>query len=150
MLSRLVMFDSLRPHGRSPPGSSVHGDSPGKNTGVGFHALLQGNLPNPGLNAGLLHCRWILYQLRYQENPVSILNAHKTLLWAYYRKEEYGGSRLSPLLLQMLSWDWVHLSVPGGLMFVSMDYLETAVLFQKHQKFIQWTENKMIKYVRVC
>ena len=32
----------------SPPGSSVHGDSPGKNTGVGCHALLQGNLPNPG------------------------------------------------------------------------------------------------------
>ena len=25
-----------------PPGSSVHGDSPGKNTGVGFHALFQG------------------------------------------------------------------------------------------------------------
>ena len=25
----------------SPPGSSVHGDSPGKNTGVGFHFLLQ-------------------------------------------------------------------------------------------------------------
>ena len=27
----------------SPPGSSVHGDSPGKNTGVGCHALLQGH-----------------------------------------------------------------------------------------------------------
>ena len=26
----------------SPPGSSVHGDSPGKNTGVGCHAFLQG------------------------------------------------------------------------------------------------------------
>ena len=26
----------------SPPGSSVHWDSPGKNTGVGCHALLQG------------------------------------------------------------------------------------------------------------
>ena len=26
----------------SPPGSSVHGDPPGKNTGVGCHALLQG------------------------------------------------------------------------------------------------------------
>ena len=26
----------------SPPGSFVHGNSPGKNTGVGFHALLQG------------------------------------------------------------------------------------------------------------
>ena len=33
----------------SPPGSSVHGDSPGKNTGVGCHALLQGNLSNPGI-----------------------------------------------------------------------------------------------------
>ena len=27
----------------SPPGSSVHGDSPGKNTGVGCHVLLQGS-----------------------------------------------------------------------------------------------------------
>ena len=26
----------------SPPGSSVHGDSPGKNTGAGCHFLLQG------------------------------------------------------------------------------------------------------------
>ena len=29
----------------SLPGSSVHGDSPGKNTGVGSHALLQGIFP---------------------------------------------------------------------------------------------------------
>ena len=28
----------------SPPGSSVHGDSPDKNTGVGCHVLLQGFL----------------------------------------------------------------------------------------------------------
>ena len=27
----------------SPPGSSVHGDSPGKNTGVGCHAFLRGS-----------------------------------------------------------------------------------------------------------
>ena len=30
-------------------GSSVHGDSLSKNTGVGCHALLQGNLLNPGM-----------------------------------------------------------------------------------------------------
>ena len=30
------------PMGCSPPGSSVHGDSPGKKSGVGGHALLQG------------------------------------------------------------------------------------------------------------
>ena len=35
----------------SLPGSSVHRDSPGKNTGVGCHALLQGILPNPGIKA---------------------------------------------------------------------------------------------------
>ena len=34
----------------SPPGSSVHGDSPGKNTGVGCHALLQGIFPIQGSN----------------------------------------------------------------------------------------------------
>ena len=33
----------------SPPGYSVHGDSPGKNTGVGFHAHAPGDLPNPGI-----------------------------------------------------------------------------------------------------
>ena len=37
------------PMDRSPPGSSVHGGSPGKKTGVGGHVLLQGNLPDPGI-----------------------------------------------------------------------------------------------------
>ena len=37
--------------------------SPVKNTRVGFHALLQGVFPTPGLNLNLhlLHCRHILY-----------------------------------------------------------------------------------------
>ena len=48
----------------SLPGSSVNGDSPGKNTGMGFHALLQGIFPTQGSNPGLLHCRQILYCLR--------------------------------------------------------------------------------------
>ena len=34
----------------SPPGSSVHGDSPGKNTGVGCHALLWGIFLTQGSN----------------------------------------------------------------------------------------------------
>ena len=50
----------------SPPGSSVRGDSPGKNTGVGCRALLQGIFPTQGANLGLPHCRWILYHLRHQ------------------------------------------------------------------------------------
>ena len=36
----------------SPPGSSVRGDSPSKNTRVGCHALLQGIFPTQGSNPG--------------------------------------------------------------------------------------------------
>ena len=43
------------PRDCSPPGSSVHGDSPGKNTGVVCHALLQGIFPNQRSNPSLLH-----------------------------------------------------------------------------------------------
>ena len=43
----------------SPPGSSVHGGSPDKNTGVGCHALLLGIFPTqgwkPGCNAPASH-----------------------------------------------------------------------------------------------
>ena len=46
-----------------PPGSSVHGDSPGKNTGVGCHFFLQGIFLTQGSNPDLLHCRQILYHV---------------------------------------------------------------------------------------
>ena len=49
-----------------PPGSYVHGDSPGKNTRVGCHALLQRIFPTQGSNPSLLHCKLILYHLSYQ------------------------------------------------------------------------------------
>ena len=41
--------------------------SPGKNTGMGCHFLLQRNFPTQGLNLGLLHCRQILYHLFTRE-----------------------------------------------------------------------------------
>ena len=53
----------------SLPGSSVHGDSPGKNTRLGCHALLQGIFQTQGLNPGLPHCRWILYHLSHRGSP---------------------------------------------------------------------------------
>ena len=53
----------------SPPGSSIHRDSPGKNTGVGCHALPQGISPTQGLNPGLPHCRQTLYQMSYKGSP---------------------------------------------------------------------------------
>ena len=44
-------------------------DSPGKYTGVGYHALLQGIFPTQGLNPSVLHCRQILYHLSHHQHP---------------------------------------------------------------------------------
>ena len=63
----------------SLPGSSVHSDSPGKNTGLGCHALLQGIFPTQGSNPGLPHCRWILYHLSHQGSP-------RILEWVAYTR----------------------------------------------------------------
>ena len=59
-----TLFD---PTDCSLPGSSVHGGSPGKNTGVGCHALLQEIFPTWGSNPGSLHCRKILYHMTTRE-----------------------------------------------------------------------------------
>jgi len=53
----------------SPLGSSVHGDSLGKNAGVGCRVLLQRIFPTQGSNQDLLHYKWILYQLSLQGSP---------------------------------------------------------------------------------
>ena len=58
------MSDSLRHHGLYSPWNS-----PGKKTGVGSLSFLQGIFPTQGLNPGLLHCRWILYQLSHKGSP---------------------------------------------------------------------------------
>ena len=44
-------------------------NSPGKNTGMGRHYLLQGSFLTQGSNLGLLHCGQILYCLSHQRNP---------------------------------------------------------------------------------
>ena len=108
---RSVMSNAWQPHGLSSPW-----DSPGQNTGVGSLSLLQGNLPNPGIepkspalrvdsfpaepqgkpkntgvgslsllqgifptqesNWGLLHCRWIVYQLSYQGSLIGDIKSY--------------------------------------------------------------------------
>ena len=63
--SRLVVSDSLRPQGLYSPWNS-----PGQNTGVGSHSLLQGIFPTQGLNTGLPHRgRIFFYHLSHQGSP---------------------------------------------------------------------------------
>ena len=55
--SHSVVSASSNPMDRGPPGSSVHGLFPGKNTAVGCHFFLQGIFSTQGLNPGQsLHC----------------------------------------------------------------------------------------------
>ena len=67
VLSAMLCLDSLLLHGLQP-GSSVQGDSPDKNTGVGCHALLQGIFPTQGSNPSFSHCRRILFHLSHQRS----------------------------------------------------------------------------------
>ena len=67
-----VMYDSLQPLGLYSLWNSS-----GQNTGMGSHSLLQGIFPTQGLKPGLIHCRQILYQLKYTESP-------RILQWVAY------------------------------------------------------------------
>ena len=56
-----LLPESLQPYGLQPASLLCPWNSPGKNTGVGCHFLLQGIFPTQGFNQGLLHWRQILY-----------------------------------------------------------------------------------------
>ena len=62
--SHIVVSNSLRSHELYSPWNS-----PGQNIGVGRLSLLQGIFPTQGSNPGLLHFRWILYQLSHKGSP---------------------------------------------------------------------------------
>ena len=66
----------------SLPSSSVHGHSPGKNTGVGCHVLVQEIFPTQGLNPGLPHCMTILYCQSYQGSPYMYIYTHTRVLFS--------------------------------------------------------------------
>ena len=63
----------LQPHGLWLSRLLCPWDSPGMNTGVGCHLLLQGIFQTQELNVGFLHCRQILYQLSYKESPTRLI-----------------------------------------------------------------------------
>ena len=74
--------------------------SPGKNTGVGCQALLQGIFPTQRSNTGLSHCRQILDHLSHQGSP-------RILEWVAYPSSR-GSSR---------SRNWTGVSRTAGRFF---------------------------------
>ena len=68
-VSHSVVFNSLRPQGLYPSGLLCPWNSPGKNTGVNCHSLLQGILLTQESKSGFLNCSQILYHLNRQGSP---------------------------------------------------------------------------------
>ena len=62
---KIIIHGFVGPHGLQPTRVLCPWDSPGKNTGVGCHALLQEIFLTKGWNPGLPHSRWILYRLSH-------------------------------------------------------------------------------------
>ena len=60
------LCSTLQTHGLGPARLLCPWNSPGKNTGVGYHFLLQGIFLTQGLYPSLLHCRQIPYCLSHQ------------------------------------------------------------------------------------
>ena len=86
-------------------------DSPGKNTGVGSHSLLQEIFPNQVWNPDLLHCRQILYCLSHQGSPKHARIPSKSLTMETRHRQKCPGN------FQMLyqkeastEWKWQHIS----------------------------------------
>ena len=99
----------------SLPGSSVHGDCPGKNTGVGCHFLHQGILPTQGSNLGLPHCRQTLYPLSHQEYSGKriYLSMQKTWIRSLGREDPLEKEMATPSII--LAWKIKWTEEPGGL-----------------------------------
>ena len=68
-----AVSDSLRSRGLWLTRPYCPWTSPGKNTGVSCHFLLQGSFPTQGSNPGLLHCRQIFYHLSHQGSLIMAL-----------------------------------------------------------------------------
>ena len=81
-----VVSDSLQAHRLKPSRLLCPWNSPGKNTGVGSHSLLQGIFLTQGFIPGLLHCRWLLHHLNHHGSPKCTLyiNYSSIKVWKIY------------------------------------------------------------------
>ena len=102
------------PMGCSPPGSSVRGNSPGKNIGVGCHALLQGIFLNQGLNPCLLLGRWILSHWATRDAHLSCQPHLKVCKQQLQNSENMGERTGKPSRTKQLR-EGLDSELPGGL-----------------------------------
>ena len=101
---------------------SVHGDSPGKNTGVGSLSLLQGNFPTQGSNPDLPCCRQISLPAEPPGKPKNTgVGSLSLLQWIFPTQESNQGLLCCRPILYQLSHkgsprtlEWVAYSFSSG------------------------------------
>ena len=96
----------------SPPGSSVHGDFPSKNTGAGCHFLLQGIIPNQdwtqvSCTAGKFFTIWATRDMCYFH-----LISFSLVLHYFYNP---GKIHFIPLCFQWCFWSAISLTLTDDL-----------------------------------
>ena len=134
------------------PGSSVHGDSPCKNTGVGCYALLHANLPNSGSNPGLPHCLWILLTSEPPRKPCKTTGAIK--MKQICSKDQTIISILCKEILVKLSKDqygisfmhWLLISINNKNLDIICPVLKRGQSSKSHTQQYYWKMLKMRTY----
>ena len=121
----------------SPPGTSIHWDSPGKNTGSGCHALFQGIFPIQGSNPGLLNCRQILYCLIYFQ--------HHNLKVSVLQRSAFSKIQLSHLYMTNGKTKaltiWMFLGKVMSLLFNMLSRFVVAFLSRSKCLLISWLQS---------
>ena len=103
-----VMSDCLQP--LEPTSLLCPWGSPDKNTGVGCDFLLWGIFLTQGSNPGILHCRQILYHLRYQEGRGNGTHRRACALGLFLLHFYYKGFSHKTTLSCKSSWKMWHLA----------------------------------------
>ena len=122
------------PMNYSPSGSSIHGNSPAKNTGMDGHALLQGIFLTQESNWGLLHYSWIFYQESYQGSPKSYIRLHKKRMCTLYYSSLPSSEKAMTPHSSTLAWKIPRTEEPGrlqsmGSLRVGHDWATSLSLF---------------------
>ena len=119
----------------SPPGTSVHRDSPGKNTGVGCHDFLQKifllGFPNPGIKT---------------RSPA--LQADSLLSESWEKPNNTGVGSLSLLLGWLLPNPEIELGSPALLVdFLSEQWMKHIKYTKKKSRIYNQSKKKIISNV---
>ena len=98
-------------------------------------SLLQGIFPNQGSNPGLLHCRQILYRLKYQGSHMGILARSEKMMWLLLRVLSVS------MFLWALPWNahlWRQATIPEGSPNLPLQVWSTEYIYIIHYLLLSY------------